>query len=266
MIDSEAPAPELEPHIKMPNGGLAARCQRVKKDNTQCRKPSRRGHRTCSSHGAGYRTREVSGERKTPGRPVTHGVYSVTPTSSYAEVMSEVAQLEDALTSSDGALIALKAYLVYEIGRLDALTPDVKRFEDSLGQYVTKVATLNDDALTPTEARWFVREFASWLKPLSKIDKAVNRVSEGATKSIAAHKARAETRAKLAEVEGLTVFMQLNSVQRAIFHALGPDKELTDAYESALLREVYGPNRLEIPALDMSVLTYPVEKPVREPN
>lgn len=177
--------------------------------------------------------------------------------------MEEVGQLSDALTSSDGALIALKAVVVYEINRLEALTPAVQAFEADLEAYVAETEKMDDGPLTPADAMRLARRFAGWLHPLSKIDKAVNRVSEGATKSIAAHKARAETRAKLAEVEGLTVFMQLNSVQRAIFHALAPDKELTDAYESALLREVYGPNRLEIPALDMSVLTYPVEKPVR---
>lgn len=260
MSEPEAPTLDLESHIAMPNGGVALRCQRLKRNGEQCAKPSRRGGKMCSSHGAGYASREASGERKKPGRPIQHGVYSITPTSSYTEVMEEVASLEDMLTSSDRDLLALKAALVMQISKLDALTPDVKRFEDSLEQYVTKVATLNDDALTPTEARWFVREFASWLKPLSKIDKAVNRISDGATKSIVAHKTRAETSAKLAETEGLAVFMQLNSLQRAIFHALAPDKELTDAYESALLREVYGPQRLEVPPLDMNVLAYPVEK------
>ncbi len=250
----------------MPRGGVAPRCQRVKKSNVQCAKPARRGFKVCSSHGAGYASREASGERKKPGRPVTHGVYSITPTSSYAEVMSEVAQLEDVLTNSDADLLALKATLLIRLGQLDALTPEVARFESDLEAYVAETEKMDDGPLTPADAMRLARRFAGWLHPLSKIDKAVNRVSEGATKSIAAHKARAETRAKLAEVEGLTVFMQLNSVQRAIFHALAPDKELTDAYESALLREVYGPNRLEIPALDMSVLTYPVEKPVREPN
>lgn len=259
MSAPEADAPELETHIQMPRGGVAPRCKRVKRNGEQCAKPARRGFSVCSSHGAGYRTKEVAGERKKPGRPVTHGTYSLTPTRSYSEAAEEVASLEDILTSSDSALIALKATLVYELGRLDALTPDVGRFEDSLEAFVADVAELDTDPLTPAEGRQLAREFASWLGPLTALDRAVGRVSDTATKSIVAHKTRAETSAKLAETEGLAVFMQLNSVQRAIFHALAPDKELTDAYESALLREVYGPNRLEVPDLDPTVLTYPVE-------
>lgn len=261
-MNTPDPETPLETHVPMPNGGFALRCQRVKKDAAQCKKPARTGYRVCGSHGAGYAKRERAGERKKPGRPVTHGIYSNTPTRSYAEAMEEVAQLEGILTNSDRALIALKAVLVYQLGQLDGLAPETNQLEGDMEAYVAEAAELNTEPLTPTEARRLARQFAGWLRPLSKIDKAVNRVSDTAPKVFAAHKARAETEAKLAEARGLEAFVTLNQTQRAIIHALTPDRGMIDAYEDALRREIYGPNHLEVPALNPYVLTYPVEKPV----
>lgn len=248
MSATEAPIPELEGHVAMPNGGTATRCQRVKKDGLQCAKPARREFTVCSSHGAGYRSREAAGERRKPGRPVTHGAYSLTPTRSYAEAAEELAQLEDALTNSDNALLALKALLVYQLGQLDALAPRTNQLENDMGTYVSEIAELDATPLNLTEGRRLAREFASWLKPLTKIDRAVDRVADTAPRIFAAHKARAETASKLAEAEGTTYALKIIEIARGIAHELF-DPALAETYELALKRELYGPLRLDPPPL-----------------
>lgn len=44
--------------------------------------------------------------------------------------------------------------------------------------------------------------------------------------------------------------MKLVQVARRVVAALGP-QDLVDAYEGALRRELYGPNRLEVPSIDI---------------
>lgn len=181
---------------------------------------------------------------------MTHGVYSLTPTRSYAEAAEEVSQLEDALTSSDNALLALKATLVYELERLDVLAPTSNHLEDDMEAYVAEVSELDDSPLSPPEARWLAREFAGWLDPLTKIDKAVGRVSDTAPKIFGAHKARAETAAKLAESQGTGYALQIIQIARRVFHEIS-DPDVIAAYESALQREIFGPLRLEMPPPEM---------------
>lgn len=85
-VGTQEPAEKaLEEYVSMPKGGVAQRCQRVKRDGGQCAKPAWTDYRVCSSHGAGYATREAAGERQRPGRPITTGVYSSVPTRSYAD-------------------------------------------------------------------------------------------------------------------------------------------------------------------------------------
>lgn len=52
--------------IAMPRGGRAPRCQKPKRDGTQCEKAARKGFTVCGSHGAGYKKRERAGTRQNP--------------------------------------------------------------------------------------------------------------------------------------------------------------------------------------------------------
>jgi hypothetical protein len=56
------PSVKLEPYVKMPNGGVAPRCQYVrhagqKRPHTQCEKPSKKGGDRCVTHGARLKAR-----------------------------------------------------------------------------------------------------------------------------------------------------------------------------------------------------------------
>lgn len=205
----------------------------------------------CSSHGAGYATREASGERKKPGRPVTTGVYSTAPTRSYAEAAAEVAQLEDALSSSDRDLIALKAALVLCIGKLEAHSPKVERMDADLEALTAEAEQMDPDDITPHEALSFARRLAEVQKPAARLSALVSQLVDTATKSIQAGKVRAETKSKLAETEGLTVFLSLLSVQRKIVHELAPDENHVAAYEMELQRQIFGPLHLEVPDITL---------------
>jgi len=199
----------LEPYLPMPRGGVAPRCQRVKRDAVQCSKPARTGYKICSSHGAGFASREAAGERQKPGRPVTTGVYSTQPTRSYSEAQAEVAQLEDALTSSDRDLLALKAVLVQRIGALEAHAPAVQDVEAVLEALVAEAAQMDVNNIAPEQATCFVGRLAGVLRPVARLSALVSQVADVSTKSITASKVRAETRAKLAEAEGLEVWGEL---------------------------------------------------------
>lgn len=57
--------------------GRAKQCSATcKATGEQCRRAAREGYPTCSVHGAGTAIREASGERRPPGRPIEHGLYS----------------------------------------------------------------------------------------------------------------------------------------------------------------------------------------------
>ncbi len=249
MTDQEPTEKALEPVVAMPKGGTAPRCQRVKKNGEQCSKPARTGYSVCPSHGAGFPSREASGERKRPGRSVTHGIYSSAPTRSYADAAAEVASLSDALTSSDRDLLALKATLVMKLAELEAHGPAVEQMEAVLERLAAEAAELDFDNLNPSEAMSFVRRFAQLQKPIAKLSGLVHQVSDVAGKGVVASKTRAETKSKLAETEGLGFFLQLLQVQRKIVHGLAPDENHIAAYEMALQREIFGPNHLEAPEL-----------------
>lgn len=241
----------LEPYLAMPRGGVAPRCQRVKKDGSQCAKPARSGYKICPTHGAGYPSREEAGERRKPGRPVTHGIYSTAPTRSFAEAQAEVASLTDALTSSDRDLIALKSVLVMKLAELESHGSAVEKMEAELEALTAEAHGMDFGSITPAEATTFVRRLARLQKPAARLSKLTSEVTGTATKSIQAGKARAETRAKLSAVEGTEVFLRLLAVQMKIVKSLSPDENSWQTYQMAVQRQILGPNRLEAPPLDL---------------
>lgn len=239
---------QLEPFITTPTGGQAPRCQRVKKGNSQCQKPARRGSRVCSSHGAGYRSREEAGERKKVGRPVSHGIYSATPTTDVSTLMAETVQLEGILENSDRDLLALKATLVYKLGELNRCGPAVDQVDTKLEQLEATVAELSPDPLSADDVMQIASAFGPMRATIREMGRLVSEVADISTRSINGHKVRAETAAKVAEQKGVRVFIQLCQVCRRIVHELARDDEnLRESYELGLRRELFGPLRLEPP-------------------
>ncbi len=243
----------LESVVAMPRGGVAPRCQRRKKNGRQCGKAARTGRKVCPSHGAGYPSREESGECKKPGRPVTHAMYSTQPTRTFAECQAELASLEDILDNSDRDLLALKASLIVLLNRLEAHAPAVERMEAVLETLTVEAERMDADEITPHEALSFVRRLAELQKPAARLNTLIVQVTDATVKSVNANKTRAETKSKLAESEGLMVFLRLLAVQRKIFHGLAPDENTVAAYEMELQRQIFGPLHLEAPALDNEV-------------
>lgn len=243
----------LETHLPMPRGGVAPRCQRRKKDGSQCGKPARSGYKICSTHGAGYPSREAAGDRRKPGRPVTTGVYSVEPKRTFAETQAEVAQLEDALTSSDRDLIALKSALVLRLGQLEDHGPAVEAMEAELERLMAEAARMEADSISPEQAMRFASRLAALRQPAAWLIKLTTEIADVSVKSVTANKTRAETRAKLSEVEGLHYFLQLLAVARKIVHELAPDDNVRESYELALKREIFLPNHLEVPNITLQL-------------
>jgi len=57
--------------------GRARQCEaKCKSTGKQCNRVARNGYNVCQVHGAGSAIREAEGTRKSPGRPVIHGLYS----------------------------------------------------------------------------------------------------------------------------------------------------------------------------------------------
>jgi hypothetical protein len=83
---------DLEPYRDVPNGGRAARCQRIKKDGQQCGRTARVGFKVCGVHGAGYAKREAQGVRKPTGAPMVHGRFAKTGGRSLLEALAELQQ------------------------------------------------------------------------------------------------------------------------------------------------------------------------------
>lgn len=251
MTTQEPEQTPLEAFLMMPRGGVAPRCKRVKRDGTQCKKPSRAGYSICPSHGAGYPSREAAGERKKPGRPVEHGIYSIQPTRSFVECQAEVASLEDALTSSDRDLVALKGVQVMKLAELEAHGPKVEEVERILEALALEAEGMDFDNITPEEAMTFVRRLAALLKPAARLSKLVTEIADVSTKSIHAHRVRAETRARLSESEGVAVFLRLLGAQMRIVRGLSTDENAWRTYQMEVQRQILAPNRLEAPPLDL---------------
>jgi hypothetical protein len=59
------------------DAGVAKQCSATcKATGERCRRAARIGYDVCSVHGAGTKVRETNLEKRSPGRPIVHGLYS----------------------------------------------------------------------------------------------------------------------------------------------------------------------------------------------
>lgn len=104
---------------------------------------------------------------------------------------------------------------------------------------------------TPEDAKTIGRHVTTCHKLLMQLDTCVHTLADTATKTINAHKVRAEVAAKLAETKALETFSRYVMLNRAIILELASDDAFIDAYENRLRRELFDPARLVLP--DISV-------------
>lgn len=246
----------LEPLVAMPNGALAPRCQAVSsRTGQQCRRAARHGFRVCSTHGAGTRAREERGERRSTGRPPTHGLYSRRGLTNIRALMEEVRALEHDLDDTDHEMVTLKAVLWHLLEQAERFEGHAATIEAAVGAVEAALAAAErgeDGApvLAAVEARAVARELARGHRFLSQLEGYAMRLSEAAVRVVTMAKARAETRAKLAETRALEHFIRLVVATRNVVWDILPDAELVAVFEDRMRREILGPARLELPPPD----------------
>lgn len=97
------------------------------------------------------------------------------------------------------------------------------------------------------DAQSFALDMADAARLLTKLDSFVDRVSEAAVRVITMAKARAETRAKLAERRALEQFSILAvGIREIVWDLL--DDEGRAVFESRVRRELFVANRIEPPS------------------
>jgi hypothetical protein len=245
----------LEPTLSTPNGGVAARCQRIKKDGTQCGKAARVGFDVCGTHGAGYGKREREGTRRPPGRPPIHGIYARTTLSSLQDLREEIAGLELDLDNTDGELINIKSIVWHLLGQAEKLHAKSEMLEtavEAVEKVLDEAVVIRDGQpgageLTVAQARRVAADLAQGRKMLYEIGSFTDRLLEANLKTIAATKMRAETKAKMAEQQAVQHFAELAKRITGIIWQLAPDDAWLDTYEGTLRRELFGPLGLELP-------------------
>lgn len=260
----EKPEIKLEPHLSR-NWALMPRCQALaKKTGRQCIQVARQGYKVCRLHGAGTKKREASGEKRPPGRPPITGLYSAQGRVDIQDLAEEVYRIEGALENSDRDLAVLKATLWFLTNQSEVFLGKATEFETSaelmsgvLESYVVVRPGKDGDKttgrseMTPEDAKTIGRHITTCYKLLAQIDSYVHTLADTATKTISAHRVRAEVAAKLAETKALETFSRYVQLNRGIVAELAPDDAFLDAYEARLRRELFGPARLALPDRDV---------------
>lgn len=258
---------KLEPTLER-NGRVMPRCQALsQRKGTQCTQAARRGYRVCHMHGAGTKKRVEAGERNPVGRPPIHGLYSRRTRTDIQDLSEQVYETEGALENSDRELSLLKGTLWFLanqsetfVGKVGAFEVAAEEMQSVLDNYiVVKPGRGEDDTtgcgeMTPEDARIIGKNVATCFKLVTALESWVMNLADVNTKTINAHKVRAETAGKLAETaetKALAEFGRLLQLVRTVVFDSSPSDEWLEAFEARLERELYGPLNLEMPDKDV---------------
>lgn len=196
-------------------------------------------------HGVGSPKRVKTGEQRSVGRPPIHGLYSRSGLQSIQEMAAEVRALEQDLDDTDGELALMKAtlwYLVEQTDKLNPLTEALDGLLDGLPSQVERLGTFSE-----ADIRGIQGSIAQGYKSLVVIDSLTSKLLDAAMKIVNASKARADTKAQVAESRAIDHFVKLAGMVRNIVHEIVPDEDTLNVFEARMRREIYGPLRVTMP-------------------
>ena len=238
----------LAPFLSTPNGGVARRCQAIRRAGGQCGAPARRGYTVCVRYGAGLpsREREQAIDRRPRGRPIVHGLYSRAGRRKIADVVAELEAADTNLDDSDGEMRVLRATLAFLLGQADVHDEggDTVR-----GTFALLERSLEHQTLDAAEAAVIGRAMGEANRLLGQTESWVRALLDAARFIVKASKERADTRAATAETRALATLTRFVHVVRNILWEM-LDEEHLDALEARLVREVFLPAGLEMPDRD----------------
>lgn len=228
--------PNLEPTMTLPNGGVCARCQRVKKDGRQCGNPSRVGFNVCPRHGAGFKAREDAGVALPTGRPIVHGLYSKSGLKSIHDLTGEVEQAGN-LKSTDKELATLKAALWFLLEQSDSRQQASKDL-DGLLEHMRDLRPSTPEGIQTaraliSEARGLQVSLDSWL----------SRVQDGSSLVLNAAKIRAGIHLQESDGRATESFKGFMFALRSIIWDIMDDPEKLDLFDTRVQREIFDPIR-----------------------
>ncbi len=213
----------LGSHVDVPNGGRAARCQAIRKNGDQCKKPARRGFRVCGTHGAGYAKREAQGVRKPAGTPMVHGRFATFAGKTLVEELARMQQDESDLDNTDDALRLVYAVL----NRILTLEPDVTKLQAQLEFLV---------ANTPLDPVAYQDAVAA----LDKLSRFMLSVHKQAVQIVKLGKVRADTHARLSQAWKMDDFItNTRLVSEIVRSHISP--AVFDAIMQELQKKLLGP-------------------------
>ncbi len=180
----------LGSYVDVPNGGRAARCQAVRKNSEQCKKPACVGFDVCGTHGAGYAKRKAEGTSKPTGAPMVHGRFAKLEGKTLREELAHMQQFEDDLDNTDDAL-----RLVYVmLDRTLTLEPDVTALQAQITSLVEN---------TPLDPLVYLDAVAA----LDKLSRFMLSVHKQAVQIVKLGKVRVDTHARLSKAQRMDDFI-----------------------------------------------------------
>lgn len=256
------PLEPLEEYLTMPTGQRVRRCQHLDPEKGQCRMPARKGELFCRHHlgqapqGAkdakdakdargAKEAKEARAALEAAQRartaPIRHGLYTEAAGRSIREIAEAILRLEADLDNTDRELAILKGTLHWLLQRAE----DFQAKAEALGELLARL-----EGLRPTEDAQALRALAEDLRLASRLQVGLaawtDRLMDAAMRVVNAAKARAETRAKLAEARALEQFVRLVQAVRDILWDLLPEETLA-LFEDRLQREVLESVRVALP-------------------
>lgn len=218
---------DLEPHL--PNG--APRCQaRSKRTGEQCRRPAVQGYSVCHVHGAGSPARVARGERKPPGRPPIHGLYSKRAQASLRALYEEVLALGD-VDATDREVAMLKAVVWYLLEGAEAL----EARHQALDALFATLETMAQGG--KNEAREYAQVLAQAERLMREVQSYLDRLGEAAMRVVAAVRMRADTAATNAQAKAAQALVAyVEELKAVLMEHLEP--ETYEAILEALERRV----------------------------
>ncbi|AYJ74784.1 hypothetical protein CSW25_07060 [Thermus scotoductus] len=219
--------PNLEPYL--PNG--AQRCQaRSKSTGQQCKNPAVSGYSVCSVHGAGTRVRVARGERKPPGRPPIHGLYSQRAQATLRALYEEVLALGD-LDATDREVAMLKAVVWYLLEGAEAIEARQKALE-ALFAHLEALAQEEG-----REARAYAQVLGQIERLMREAQSYLDRLGEAAMRVVTAVRMRADTAAKNAQAKAAQALLgYVDELKAVLLEHLEPEEY--EAILEALERRV----------------------------